>query len=167
MKPIPVRQLTLAALVSAMYVVLGYFGNIFSLTFGPVQCRFAEALTVLPFLFPGTVWGLFAGCVITNLLSPYGPLDMIFGSLATLLAGCLTARCKRRWVATLPPVLCNAVIVSAVIAFQQVGFTAGFWTAFAFQAVSIGLGQMVACCGLGSLLLTLLPKTKLGKYCKK
>ena len=122
MKRFSARRLTLAALVGAMYVVLGYFGNIFSLTFGVVQCRFAEALTVLPFLFPVTAWGLFVGCVITNLLSPYGPLDMVFGSLATLLAAQLTARCKNRWLATLPPVVCNAVIVSAVIAFQEVGF---------------------------------------------
>ena len=120
MKRFSARRLTLAALVGAMYVVLGYFGNIFSLTFGVVQCRFAEALTVLPFLFPVTAWGLFVGCVITNLLSPYGPLDMVFGSLATLLAAHLTARCKNRWLATLPPVVCNAVIVSAVIAFQEV-----------------------------------------------
>jgi len=155
------RRLTLAALVGAMYVVLGYFGNIFSLTFGVVQCRFAEALTVLPFLFPGTIWGLFVGCVITNLLSPYGPLDMVFGSLATLLAAGLTARCKSRWLAPLPPVLCNAVIVSAVIAFQEVGFTAGFCPAFGFHALTIGAGEAVACYGLGMLLLALLPKTRL------
>ena len=59
---------------------MGYFGNIFGLTFGPVQCRFAEALTVLPFLAPVTSWGLFIGCLTVNILSPYGPLDMVVGS---------------------------------------------------------------------------------------
>ena len=64
-----VRDLTLAALVAALYAVLSYFGGIFGLTYGPVQCRFAEALCVLPFLFPATVPGLFVGCLITNLIS--------------------------------------------------------------------------------------------------
>ena len=52
MRKFTVRDLTLAAMVAALYAVMGYFGNIFGLTFGPVQCRFAEALTVLPFVFP-------------------------------------------------------------------------------------------------------------------
>ena len=159
MKRFSTHQLTFAALVGAMYVVLGYFGNIFSLTFGAVQYRFAEALTVLPFLCPVTTWGLFVGCIITNILSPYGPLDMIFGSLATLLAGLLTARCKSKWLAPLPPVLSNAIIVSALIAFQETGLTAAFPAAFGYHALTIGLGQVIACYGLGSVLLVLLPKT--------
>ena len=77
------REMTAAALVGGLYVVLSYFSNIFGLTFGPVQCRFSEALTVLPFLYPASAWGLFIGCIVSNLLSPYGPLDLIFGSAAT------------------------------------------------------------------------------------
>ena len=164
MKRISTRALTLAAVVGAMYVVLGYFGNTFNLTFGVVQCRFAEALTVLPFLSPVTGWGLFVGCVVTNLLSPYGPLDMIFGSLATLFAAILTARCKHKWLAPLPPVILNAVIIGGVIAFQEVGFTAAFMTAFTYHALTIGAGQVLACYGLGMLLLTACGKIKwLGK----
>ena len=72
MKHITVRQITFSALVGAMYVTLCYFGNIFGLNFGIFQCRFAEALTVLPFLCPTAAWGLFAGCILSNLLSPYG-----------------------------------------------------------------------------------------------
>lgn len=159
MKRFSTRQLTLAALVAALYVVLGYFGSILNLTFGVIQFRFAEALTVLPFLCPVTAWGLFVGCVVTNLLSPYGPLDLVFGSLATLLAGLLTARCKSRALAPLPPVICNAVIVSAVIAFQEIGLTAALPAVFGYHAVTIGLEEAAACYGLGSLLLTLLPKT--------
>ncbi len=153
------RQMTLAAAVGGMYVVLGLFSNIFGLTFGVVQCRFAEALTVLPFLCPQTAWGLFVGCLITNILSPYGPLDLVFGSLATLLAGRLTARCRSRWLAPLPPVVCNAVLVGAVIALQETGLTAAFLPAFGYHAATIGLGQVLACYGLGTLLLTLLPKS--------
>lgn len=158
MKRFTTRQLTLTALVGALYVVLGYFGNIFSLTFGVIQCRFSEALTVLPFLCPVTTWGLFIGCIITNILSPYGPLDMIFGSLATLLAGLLTARCKSKWLAPLPPILCNAIIIPAVIAFQEVGLTAAFPATYGYHALTIGAGETIACYVLGSLLLTFLPK---------
>ena len=167
MKRTSTRELTLAAVVGAIYVVLGYFGNIFNLTFGVIQCRFSEALTVLPFLSPVTTWGLFIGCVITNILIPYGALDMIFGSAATLLAAVLTARCKKKWLAPLPPVLCNAVVIGALIAFQTVGFTAAFWPAFGYQALTIGAGELVACYVLGlplmSALERLVPQFRKGK----
>ena len=153
MKKFSTRDLTLAAIVGAMYVVLGYFGNTFNLTFGVIQCRFSEALTVLPFLSPVTTWGLFIGCLLTNILSPYGLLDMIFGPLATLIAALLTARCKQKWLAPLPPVLCNAVIIGALIAFQEVGLGGAFLGLFAYHALTIGLGQVLACYGLGLLLL--------------
>ena len=159
MKRISTRELTLAAVVGAIYVVLGYFGNIFSLTFGVVQCRFAEALTVLPYLSPTTMWGLFVGCVITNILSPYGALDLIFGSLATLGAAALTARCKNRWLAPLPPVLCNAVVIGALIAIQSTTSFAAFLPMFAVQALSIGAGQMIACYALGLPLMSVLERT--------
>ena len=80
------KQLTLAALTAAAYAVLSYFGSIFGITYGPIQCRFSEALCVLPFFLPETAWGLGVGCLIANLLSPYGVLDIVVGSAATLLA---------------------------------------------------------------------------------
>ena len=158
MKRFSTRELTLSAVVAAIYVVLGYFGNTFNLTFGAVQCRFAEALTVLPFLNPVTGWGLFVGCIITNILSPYGALDLIFGSMATLVAARLTARCRNKWLAPLPPVLVNAVVIGGLIAFQTVGFTEAFWPAFLYQALTIGAGQILACYGLGMALLTVCAK---------
>ena len=90
MRKFSVLDLGLAAMVAALYALLGYFGDILLLTFGPIQCRIAEALTVLPFLFPATAPGLAIGCLITNLLSPYGPIDVIFGTLATAIAAWLT-----------------------------------------------------------------------------
>ena len=158
MRKFTTRDLTLAALVAALYAVLSYFGNIFGLTYGPIQCRFSEALCVLPFLFPATVPGLFLGCLITNLMSTVGPLDIIFGSLATLLAAAWTARARSRLTAPLPPVVCNGVIVGAMIAWYEVGFGPGFWAAFAFNGATVALGELIACYVLGSLLLTLLPR---------
>ena len=82
-----IQQLTLAAMVAAVYFVLCYFGNIFQLTFGPVQVRLGEALTVLPFLFPAAAPGLAIGCLIVDLASPVGPLDIVFGTLASVIYG--------------------------------------------------------------------------------
>ena len=138
-----IRQITFAALVGALYVTLCYFSNIFGCTFGVFQFRFAEALTVLPFLCPTAAWGLFAGCILANLLSPYGLPDLLFGSLATLVAGLLTARCGSKWLAPLPPVICNGLIVGALLAWSETGFTAAFPGAFAFNALSVGVAELV------------------------
>ena len=160
MRKLNTRQITTAALIGGIYVALSYFGNIFGLTYGPVQCRFSEALTVLPFLNPLATWGLFVGCVLSNILSPYGLLDLIFGSLATLLAGLLTARCRSKWLAPLPPVICNGILVGGLISYQEVGFTAAFGGTFLFNAASVALGELLACYVLGLPLLTLMDKAK-------
>ena len=159
MKNTSLRDIVFSALVGALYVVLCYFGNIFGLNFGVIQCRFAEALTVLPFLCPATAWGLFAGCILSNLLSPYGLPDLIFGSLATLLAGLLTARCRSKWLAPLPPVLLNGLIVGALLAWYETGFTAAFPGVFLFNALSVGISELLVCCILCLPLLAVLTKT--------
>ena len=115
MKKLTLRHITTAAAVGAVYAAMSMLGSVFGVTFGPVQCRFAEALCVLPFFFPETVWGLFVGCLITNLLSPYGLVDIVVGSLATLLGAFLTSRCGKKWLAPLPPVAVNAVLVGGLL----------------------------------------------------
>ena len=159
--PSPARDLTVAAVVAALYTVLGYFGNIFSLTFGPVQIRFAEALTVLPFFFPAAVPGLTLGCFLTNLLSPYGPLDVIFGTLATAVAAALTRRTKRRWLAPLPPILTNLLVLPILWSWTEVGaINDAFRAALVYNAATFLPGQIVACYGLGLLLMRTLPRIK-------
>ena len=152
------HQLATAGVIAALYAVLAYFASVFGIAYGPIQCRFSEALCVLPFLFPAATPGLFVGCLVANLLSPYGALDIIFGSLATLLAAVWTQHTHHKWLAPLPPVLCNAVIVGAVISFQETGFTGAFAGAFAYNAVTVGVGEAIACYVLGGVLLTVLPK---------
>lgn len=158
MQKLQTQHLTRAAAVGAAYAVLSLFSSVFSLTFGVVQCRFSEALCVLPFFFPETVWGLFAGCLITNLLSPYGLLDLIVGSLATLIAALLTARCRKKWLAPLPPVVLNTLLVGAVIAYEETGLTAAFPATWAINGLTVGAREAIACYGLGMLLLWQLPK---------
>ena len=152
------KQLTLAALTAAAYAVLSYFGSIFGITYGPIQCRFSEALCVLPFFLPETAWGLGVGCLIANLLSPYGVLDIVVGSAATLLAALLTARCQKKWLAPLPPVVLNTLLVGAVIAYEETGLTAAFPATWAINGLTVGAGEAIACYGLGMLLLWQLPK---------
>lgn len=154
-----VRHLTVAALAAALYAVLGYFGNIFGLTFGVIQIRFAEALTVLPFLFPAAGPGLIIGCLITNLLSPYGPVDVIFGTLATAIAAWLTAKMPRWYLAAVPPIVVNLLILSPMWSWAEIGAVNGaFWTACIFNAVTFAVGEVIACYGLGTILLRALPK---------
>lgn len=162
-KQFDVRQITLAAMVAALYALLSYFGSIFGLSYGAIQFRFAEALCVLPFLFPATAPGLFVGCLIANLLSPYGPLDVVVGSLATLLAALWTRHMPSKWLAPVPPVVCNAVLVGFTIAFSQTyvpgaGLDAAFVAAWVYNGATVGLGELGACYVLGVLLLSVLPK---------
>ena len=84
------KKLTRCALVAAIYVALTMLSNALNLAYGPIQLRFSEAMTVLPFLMPEASWGLFIGCVLSNILSPYGPLDMIVGPAATFFYNALT-----------------------------------------------------------------------------
>lgn len=156
----PIRHLTIAAMTGALYVALSYYGHIFGLTYGPIQCRFSEALTVLPFLAPFTTGGLFIGCLVANILSPYGVMDLVFGSLATLLAGVWTAKCPNKWLAPLPPVICNGLIVGAMITYQEVGFGAAFSGTFLYNAATVGLAELIACYGLGLPLLAILDRSR-------
>ena len=152
------KFLARAGIIAALYVVLTYLAGVMNLAYGPVQFRFSEALTVLPFLFPEAVPGLFVGCVVSNLLSPYGMLDLVVGSAATLIAAIWTAKCGKRAFAPMPPVIANALLVGAMIAWYEAGFGPGFWAAFAYNALTVGLGELVVCYVLGLPLLHMLEK---------
>ena len=155
MRKFTVRDLTLAALIAAVYAVFTF--GIPLPPYAGIQLRVAEAMTVLPFLFTAATPGLVVGCFIVNLFSPYS-LDLVFGTAATLIACLITQRVPNRWLAPLPPVLCNIVIVGAEIAWYETGFGPGFLAAYAFNALTVGLGELIACVVLGQLLLTVLPK---------
>lgn len=158
MRKFTAQKLTLAAVIAAAYAALTLGASVFGVAYGPFQMRVSEALTVLPWLFPGTSLGLFVGCLAANLLSPYGVVDIVCGSLATLIAALWTERVKHKWLAPLPPVLCNMVIIGGMIAWYEVGFGAGFFSVFAFNAAWVGLGELCSCYLLGGLLLKALPR---------
>ncbi len=150
------QLLALNGVIAAAYAALTLVASAMNLAYGPVQFRFSEALTVLPFLFPGTWPGVFVGCLVANLLSPY-PIDIIIGSLATLIAALLTQKTSHAWLAPLPPVVCNMVLVGGMLAWYEVGFSAQFPALFAVNALWVGIGEAVVCYVLGILLLRAIP----------
>lgn len=141
------RQLALAGIIAGIYAGLTLLLPIPS--YLGVQFRVAEAMTVLPFLFPAAIPGLTVGCFLANLLGSPMVVDWLFGTAATLLAALWTSRLHNRYLAPLPPVICNAVIVGAEIAwfFPTEGMT--FWAAYGFNALTVGLGELAACYLLG------------------
>ncbi len=153
-----VRDMARAAVIAAAYAALSLLSSFFGLAYGPVQLRLSEALTLLPKKYPSAIWGVFLGCLLTNILSPYGLLDMVLGSAATLLAALLTARCRTRIGAAIPPIVCNALIIGALLAWQESAGSAAFGALFAYHALSVGAGQAIACLLLGVPLLRLLER---------
>ena len=150
--------LALNGVIAAAYAALTFVAAAMNLAYGPVQFRVSEALTVLPFLFPGTWPGLFVGCLVANLMSPYGPLDILIGSAGTLLAAWLTQRTNHPWLAPLPPVLSCMVLTGGMLTWYEVGFSAQFPALFAANALWVGIGEAVGCYLLGMLLLRGLPR---------
>ena len=117
-----IRKLTFSAIIAASYIVLTM--PFAAVSFGPIQFRFAEALTLLPFISPYSIYGLFIGCFVSNILFST-PLDAIVGSLATLIAAFITYKCQKTniYVAALAPVLVNAVIIGIMLSVISGQFT--------------------------------------------
>ena len=160
------QQMAAAGIIAAIYAALTLLLPIPQ--YGGIQFRVAEAMTVLPFLFPEAIPGLTVGCFLANLLGSPIPLDWIVGTAATLLAALWTsypklaalwtAKMPNKFLATLPPVICNMVLVGAEIAWFSTQEGAAFWPAFAFNSLTVGIGEAAACFILGSLLLRVLPR---------
>lgn len=154
-----VRLLTQTALIAALYTALTLV--LAPLSFGLVQCRVAEALTVLAAFTPAAIPGLTVGCVLSNLVglstgaNIAGALDVLLGPLATGLAAWLSYGLRRRTLgglpvlSTLPPVLFNAFIVGGELALLSPHPTL---SVFFLQMGLVGLGQVLACI-VGGLLL--------------
>ena len=150
-----------AALIAAIYVVLTYFISAFNLASGAIQVRISEALTILPVFTPAAIPGLFIGCLLSSLLTGCMPLDVVFGSLATLIGACGTyALRKHKFACTWPPVIANMVIVPFVLRYGY-GFITEYkgvdWS-IPFNALTVGIGEVITCVILGSVLLRVLNK---------
>lgn len=147
------RKLARIALIAAVYVVFTVLPPFAGLAYGPIQVRVSEALTVLPYLTPLAIPGLFLGCFLANLASPFLAYDLTLGPLATLGAAFLTRRVRRPHWAPLPPVVVNAIVVSA-----YVGPLTGM--PYLLTVAYIAVGQLVACYGIGYPLLLYLQRRR-------
>lgn len=148
------RSLVRAGAIAALYVVLTVITP-FTLNFGPVQFRIAEALMLLPLLTPDAIPGLFVGCLLANLLGGGVWFDVVLGSIATLLAAVFACKCRKKpFLAALMPMIFNGLIVGPVVYFAYVrapGDSVSVGT-LAFNILTVALGELVVCFILGLLL---------------
>lgn len=159
MKRFSSQQIAFAGIVAALYAAITILCAPFS--YGTVQFRISEALTVLCCFTPSAAWGMVIGCLGANILSSVGPIDILLGALATLLACLWTKRIKKAWLIPLPTVLCNAVIVGLEITlFVNQN---SFWSAFGLNALSVGFGELVVMVLLGIPLYLYLQHSDAGK----
>ncbi len=158
-----------AGAIAALYIALTYLT--YSFAYGEIQVRISEALTVLPYIFPEAVWGLTIGCFIANIGSPFGPIDMVFGTTFTLIAALITYYLGRKkkpaFLAPIPPIIVNAFGVSFYVttllgvlnksgnltipkskAFSYV-FTHFALKPYLIGVVWIGIGEAIATVALG------------------
>ncbi len=138
-----VQLMTQAAMIATLYAVLTLAANTLGLAGYAIQIRFSEALTILPYFTAGAVPGVTAGCLIANILTGGALPDIVFGTIATFLGGVGTYRLrgKSRWLAPVPPIAANAVIIPPML-YYAYGITP-VW--FSFVTVSIG---EIICCGV-------------------
>ena len=155
MKENKVTFLTQAAMIAAIYVVLTYVFAPFS--FGEIQIRISEALTILPLFTPAAIPGLFIGCLIGNILGGAILPDIIFGSLATLLGAVFTwlLRGHRKFLGPVPPIAANTIIVPFVLRYGY-----GIVLPIPFMMLTVGIGEVLSCGVLGMIVYFALARYK-------
>lgn len=140
-----------ASVIAALYVVLTFLANAFGLANYAIQVRFSEALTILPFFTPAAIPGLTIGCLLSNILTGCALPDIIFGTLATLIGAVFTYLLrKNKWLAPVPPIAANTVIVPFVL-YYAYGISP-LW----FSFITVGAGEIISCGILGMILLNVL-----------
>lgn len=142
------------SMIAAIYVALTLV--FVPISFGPIQFRISEALCILPFFTPAAVPGLFVGCLLSNLLCGAMPLDVVFGSLATLVGavGSWYLR-KYKWCVCIPPILANAIVIPWVLRYAY-----GSRDLILVAMGTVGLGEVLSIGVLGNILLITLERYK-------
>lgn len=152
-----------ASIIAALYVVLTLIANALGLANYAIQIRFSEALTILPYFTPAAIPGLFVGCILSNTLTGCLPLDIIGGSIATLLGAICTYKLRKwKYLSPLPPIIFNMLIVPPILSFvYQFEGTLYYFT------LTVGIGEILSCGVLGTFLLLFLEKYRailFGRY---
>lgn len=166
MKKVQTKTLVRCAMIAAVYTAVSL--ALAPFTFGTVQVRVSEALTLLPVLVPDAVVGVALGCFLTNLAGVFtganvlGALDIVLGTAATLAAACTTRRLAAvrtgglPLAGAVPPVVFNALVVGAELWWA---FGPRTPAGFLMQAASVAVGQSISCFVLGVLLVRVIEKT--------
>ena len=160
-----INFITDAAVIAAIYVVLTLLANALGLANYAIQVRFSEAFTILPFFTPAAVPGLFVGCILSNIVTGCLPLDIVFGSIATLIGalgtyyiahglkttkdpGFYSTSTLRKWLCPIPPIISNMIIVPLILmnVYHFEGSLIYFMT-------TVGIGELIYCLVLGMILL--------------
>ena len=161
-------HLAQGAMIAAIYAAATYLSAVFGVAYGNLQFRFSEALTVLSLFTPAAIPGLTIGCITGNLSSPFGIWDIVFGSLATLLAALTARKLRTITVKGLPllsiimPVIFNALIIGAEITLLMPTDEANL-AAFAAAALEVGAGELAVCLAGGIPIYYALRKTRIFK----
>lgn len=165
------RLIAVQALIAAVYASMSL--ALPMLSYGAVQVRFSEALTLLPVFSPQCIWGVAVGCFLANLIGAFlgvntlGFLDVLVGTAATLIAAFLTAALGRiRFrklpvLASLPPVIVNGLVIGAEIMYVTAGRLD--LRMFFLSGLSVAAGELVACCGFGLTMVWFLEKRGLAE----
>ncbi len=143
-----------AAIIAALYAALTLIFLPISFGHNIFQFRVSEALTILPAFMPASIPGLFVGCIVSNLIGGFGLVDIVFGSLATLIAALFSRSLKKYpFLVPLPPVIFNALIVGTYLKYLYM-FEVPLFVSMGWVA----LGELLSCYLLGLPLLFLLRK---------
>ena len=154
-KLLTTRSLCVSAVIAALYAALTLL--LAPISYGNLQCRVSEAMTLLPMVLPPAIPGLFVGCLLANLLGGCTVWDIVFGSLATLIAAIGTyALRKKPLLAALCPVLSNGVIVGAVLSFV---YKLPLW----LTMIEVAVGEVGAVI-IGFAMLAALKRVDLSRY---
>ena len=146
------KFIVMSAVIAAIYAALTM--SLYVISYGPVQLRISEALTILPMFTSAAIPGLTIGCIIANVIGGYGIIDVIFGSVATLLAAlCTRIFRKNTFLSLFSPVFFNSLIVGPMLY-----FLAPENGALLLNVFTVGLGEFLACFLVGYPLMRLLKK---------
>ena len=159
MRKISVLFVTQAAVIAAMYVVLTFVSSSMGLASGEIQIRLSEMLVILPAFTPAAIPGLFLGCFLSNLLTGCTVIDIVFGSLATLVAAILSYQLRNHkypLLVTVPPVVANMIVVPFILKFSY-----GVPLPIPVMMATVGIGEVISCMVLGSVLYFALDKRRI------
>jgi len=157
---IPVKKLVRAAIIACLYTVICILAASFS--FGPVQVRISEAFTMLAVFSYDAIIGVTVGCFLSNMLAS-APIDMLVGTLATLISAILTYRLRKfrvkglALIPSIPPVLINAIVIGIELTFLYFPPEAAK-SVWLMNILTVGAGQLISCSIIGVLLVYILER---------